>query len=139
MRFFCIERKHGKNHSHKKRKDGLEAWAVYIEITLISWNLLNGPKHWGSILKNMGSSQGDQLHEGAFHAIMGKIEAGLLQIAKKWNWKWIFMYQGYFFRKIPAINGSFAPKYAHLASKVWARCKDFPTKILKRDTRRNSS
>ena len=24
------------------------------------------------------------------------------------------MYQGYFFRKIPAINTSFAPKYAHL-------------------------
>ena len=24
------------------------------------------------------------------------------------------MYQGYFFRKIPATNASFAPKYAHL-------------------------
>ena len=23
------------------------------------------------------------------------------------------MYQGYFFRKIPAINASFAPKYLH--------------------------
>ena len=104
------KKKTWKNHSHKKRRDGLEAWAVYIEIPLISWNLLNGPKHRGSILKNMASSQGDQLHEGAFHAIMGKIEAGLLQIAKKWNWKWIFMYQGYFFRKIPAANASFTPK-----------------------------
>ena len=24
------------------------------------------------------------------------------------------MYQGYFFRKIPDINASFAPKYVHL-------------------------
>ena len=38
------------------------------------------------------------------------------------------MYQGYFFRKIPGINASFPPKYAHVASKFWARCKDFPTK-----------
>ena len=101
-------------HSLKKRRDSLETRAVYIEISLVSWNLPNGPKHRGSILKNMASSEGDQLLAGAFHAIMGKIEAGILQIAKKWNWKWIFMYQGYFFRKIPATNASFAPKYMHL-------------------------
>ena len=35
----------------------------------------------------MASPEGDQLLAGAFHAIMGKIEAGILQIAKKWNWK----------------------------------------------------
>ena len=101
-------------YSHKKRKDSLETWAVYIETPWVSWGIL-GPKHRGSILKNnMAGSEENQLLAGAFHAIMGKIEAGILQIAKKWNWKWIFMYQGYFFRKIPAINASFAPKYVHL-------------------------
>ena len=45
------------------------------------------PKTPGLILKNMASSEGDQLLAGAFHAIMGKIEAGMLQIAKKQNWK----------------------------------------------------
>ena len=75
--------KHCANHSHKKRKDSLETRAVYIEISLVSWNSPNDPKHWGSILKNMASSEGDQLLAGAFHAIMGKIEAGILQIAKK--------------------------------------------------------
>ena len=119
---FCVPGRHHLqlyfNHIHKKRKDSLETRAVYIEIAWVSWNLPNGPKHRGSILKNMASSEGDQLLAGACHAIMGKIEAGIPQTAKKWNCKWILMYQGYFFRKIPAINGSFAPKYAHLASKV---------------------
>ena len=35
---------------------------------LVSWNLPNGAKHWGSIFKNMGSSEGDQLLAGALHA-----------------------------------------------------------------------
>ena len=42
---------------------------------------------------------------------MNKIEGDILRIVKKWNWKWIFIHQGYFFRKIPTINSSFAPKY----------------------------
>ena len=64
----------------------------------------------------MASCEGDQLLGGAFHfhAIMDKIEADIFQSAKKWNWKRIFIHQGYFFRKIPAINTSFAPKYVHL-------------------------
>ena len=69
-------------------------------------------------------------------AIMEKIEADILQIAKKWNWKWIFAQQGYFFRKIPAISASFAPKYVHLqgwSPKFGQNCKDVPAKILKRD------
>ena len=70
-------------HSHKKWKDSLETQAVYIEIPSVSWNLLNGQKHQGSILKNMASSEGNQLLAGAFHAIMGKIETGILQIVKK--------------------------------------------------------
>ena len=35
----------------------------------------------------MASSEGDKVLVGAFHAVMDKIEAGILQIAKKWNWK----------------------------------------------------
>ena len=35
----------------------------------------------------MASSEGDKVLAGAFHAVMDKIEAGILQIAKKWNWK----------------------------------------------------
>ena len=31
----------------------------------------------------MASSEGDQLLAGGFHAVMGKIDAGILQIAKK--------------------------------------------------------
>ena len=86
-------------HSHKKQKDSLETRAVYIETSLVSWNLLNGQKHWGSVLRNMASSEGDQLLAGAFHAILDKIKADILQITKKWNWKQIFIDQGYFFQK----------------------------------------
>ena len=35
----------------------------------------------------MTSPEGNQLLAKAFHAIKDKIEAGILQIAKKWNWK----------------------------------------------------
>ena len=55
----------------------------------------------------MASSEGNQLLAGAFHA------TDILQITKKWNWKCIFIHQGYFFRKIPAINAKFAPKCIH--------------------------
>ena len=75
-------------HSHKTRKDSLEKWVVYIEIGLVSWNLLNSPKHRGSILRNMASFEEDQQLAGAFHAIMDKIEADILHDAKKWDWKW---------------------------------------------------
>ena len=65
-------------HSHKKQKDSLETRAAYIEISLVSWNLLNDPKHQGSILKNMASLEGDQLLAGAIHATMDKTEADIL-------------------------------------------------------------
>ena len=57
----------------------------------------------------MASSEGDQLLARAFLTIMEKIETDTLQITKKWNWKSIFIHQGYFFRKVPVINASFAP------------------------------
>ena len=119
------------DHSHKKRKDSLETRAVYIEIILVSWNLPNGSKHQGWILRNMAISEGDKLLAGAFHVVTDKIEADILQITKKWNWKWIFIHQGYFFRKIPAINASFASKYVHLQRwylKFGKNAKMFPQK-----------
>ena len=36
----------------------------------------------------MASSEGNQVPSGASHVIMDKIEADILQIAKKWNKKW---------------------------------------------------
>ena len=41
-------------HSHKKRKDSLETRVVFMEISMLSWNLPNVPKHWGSLLKKHG-------------------------------------------------------------------------------------
>ena len=35
----------------------------------------------------MASPEGDQLLAGAFHGIMNKLDADILQITKKWNWK----------------------------------------------------
>ena len=35
----------------------------------------------------MASSDGDQLLAIAFHVIMDKIEADILPVEKKWNWK----------------------------------------------------
>ena len=35
----------------------------------------------------MDSSEGYQLLAGAFHVITDKMEADILEIAKKWNWK----------------------------------------------------
>ena len=35
----------------------------------------------------MASLAGDQPLAGAFHAIMEKIQADILQIATRWNWK----------------------------------------------------
>ena len=88
----------------------------------------------------MASSERDQLHAGAFHAIVEKIKVDILQIAKKWIWKLIFIYQGYFYRKIPAINASFAPKSVlHLhgwSLKFGQNCKDVGIKILKCDVNR---
>ena len=42
------------NHNKKPRKVNLETWAVYIVISLVSQNLMNGPKHRESILKIVG-------------------------------------------------------------------------------------
>ena len=88
----------------------------------------------------MANSEEDQLLAGAFHAIMDKIQAHILQIEKKW--KWIFIHQACFFRKIPAINANFAPTKVRAASmllsEVWAKYKGIPTEILKHDARANS-
>ena len=43
------------------------------------------PKTPGIILRNMTSSEGDQLLAGGFHAILDNIEVDILQMVKKWN------------------------------------------------------
>ena len=124
--------------SHEKREQSLETRPVYMEI----WNLPNDPKHWRSILRNMASAERDRSLARAFHAIMDKLEADILWLAKKWNWKLIFINQGCIFRKITAINARFVPKYVHLqgwSRKFGAKYKDAPTKILKHHARANSS
>ena len=83
----------------------------------------------------MASSERDQPLARAIHTITDKIEADILQVVKKWNWKSSFIHQGYFFRKNPAINASFAPKYVHLqvcSRRFGAKYKDVSTKILTR-------
>ena len=40
-----------------------------------------------AILINMTSSEGNKLLAGAFHAVVDKGEADILQTAIKWNWK----------------------------------------------------
>ena len=77
-------------HSHKKRKDTLETWAIYIEIYGI-FKFTQQPKTQGINFKNMASSKGNLLLAGASHAIIDKIQADMFQIAIKWNWKWIFI------------------------------------------------
>ena len=57
----------------------------------------------------MASSEGDQLLKGAFHAILDKIEADILQIAKSGMGYESSHISDTFFRKIPDINASFAP------------------------------
>ena len=65
----------------------------------------------------------------------------IMWLYKDWSramiWKLIFIYQGYFYRKIPAINASFAPKSVlHLhgwSLKFGQNCKDVGNKILKCD------
>ena len=89
----------------------------------------------------MASSEGDQLLAGAFHAIMGKIG---------WyasNWKEVeleinFHVSRIFFQKDSNHKCQFCTKVrapSRLAPKDFARCKDFLIKILKHDTRTNSS
>ena len=71
---------------------------------------------------------------------MDKIEAEILQIAKKWNWN-EFSYIRDTFTEGPALNTSFAKKYVHLLkliSKVLAKYKDVPAKIFKLHGRKNS-
>ena len=77
-----------------------------------------------------------KLLAGAFHAIMDKIEADQLQIVKTWNWT----PQAYFFQKDSSYKCQFCTKVrapSRLVSGVWAKYKDVPTKILKRDARTN--
>ena len=51
--FFYDQKTLSLNRSHKKRKDSLETRAVLKEIFMLCWNLENGPKHRGWLLKTL--------------------------------------------------------------------------------------
>ena len=57
----------------------------------------------------MACTIGNWLLEGESYAILDKIEADLLQAAKKWNRTWIIQHQRSLNVKILATNGSSAP------------------------------
>ena len=46
---------------------------VYREVSVVSWNLLNDPKHRVSFYKKMTCSEEIQLRAGDFHVIIGKL------------------------------------------------------------------
>ena len=70
-------------HSHKKRKDSLEARAVLIEISVLCWNLPSGPKHWGSVRKNIVFPKGNKLFAGDLRANLDETNAGMVQFTKR--------------------------------------------------------
>ena len=51
---------------------------------------------------------------GDLHAALDEINVDIFQFSEKWNWKWTVYHEEHFFRKLPATNVSFAPKYVHL-------------------------
>ena len=76
-------------HSHKKRKDSLETWAVLTEISILCWNLPSGPKHRGSLPKNMAFPEGNKLFVGDLRANLDETNADMIQFIKRWKWNWI--------------------------------------------------
>ena len=61
-----------------------------------------------------------------------KIEADILQTAIKWNWKWIFIHQGYFFQKDSSCKCCTKARALSRQGWSWAKYKDVSIKILKR-------
>ena len=66
------------NHSHKKRKDSLETRVVLIEISMLCWHLPSGPKHWGSLQKNMTFPEGNKLFASNFRANLDETNADMV-------------------------------------------------------------
>ena len=61
--------RHRYEHSHKKRLNSLETGTVFIEISMLSWNLTNSSKYGGLFLKK-ALSEGNQLFAGGFRALL---------------------------------------------------------------------
>ena len=90
----------------------------------------------------MARFEGYQILARTFHAIMDKIETDIVQTARKWNWKLMFIHQGNFFQKDSSNRCQFCTKVRaleRLVSEVWPKYKDIPTKTLKCHARTNSS
>ena len=75
------------SHSHKKLKHSLETRVIFIEISILCWNLPNGPKHWGTLQRNMAFPEGNKLFADYFCANLDETNIDMVQFAK--NWKWI--------------------------------------------------
>ena len=75
-------------HSHRKRKDSLETRAVlkalrHVEIYRAARNTGNHFKKIWLSPKRMSCLAGN------FRANMDKTNADMVQLIKRWNWKWI--------------------------------------------------
>ena len=71
------------NHSDKKRKDCLETRAVSMKISMLYSNFPSGPKHRGSLQKDMAFSEGNQLFAGDFPANMDERNADMVKFTKR--------------------------------------------------------
>ena len=79
--------------------------------------------HWYTFLRKMTSSKRDQLLARAFHAIMGKTEADILQIARNWNCMNLHTSK-ILFQKDSSYKCQFCIKVralSRLVSKVWSK------------------
>ena len=99
--------------SHKKQKDSLETRAIYINLVSL-WYI----KNYRTTKKHRESKHGKLWRGSAacrsFSCYYGWNRSWYTCNCKEVELKINFHTSKYFFRTIPAINASFAPKYVHL-------------------------
>ena len=121
----------------------MECVSYGLMVSLVSWNLPNGPKHGASILRNMvASSEGDQSLAGAFHANYGQNRGSYISNCKEVQLEMNLhisriLFSERFQLQMPVCTKIRAP--ARLVRKFRAKYEKVPTKISKRDARTNSS
>ena len=75
--------------SHKKWKDSPETRGVLIEISKLCWSLPRVPKQQGLLQKKYAICWRDKLFAGDLRVNLVEKNADMVQITKRWNWKWI--------------------------------------------------
>lgn len=88
------------NHSHLKWPDSLEIQVVCIEICMLSWNLVNDPKHQKSFFKYMACSKGSRLLACYFLAVLDQVQDHMLEVINRWIQLWITQHQGCFTKRL---------------------------------------